>query len=98
MKQIPNSFDVATEQQLKEHMMFGGPWRGPLIIRGQGVYCYDRDGKEYLDFESQAWSLALGFGNQEIMEAAFEQAKFLYHMKGGLNTFPRLKLVDKRCV
>lgn len=95
MQHFPNSFDVATEQQLKNHMMFGGPWRGPLIVRGQGVFCYDRDGKEYLDFESQAWSLALGFGNQEVMEAAFEQAKFLYHMKGGLNTFPRLKLVEK---
>lgn len=95
MQNYPNSFDTATEQALKEHVMFGGPWRGPLIVRGEGVYCYDRDGKAYLDFESQAWSLALGFGNKEVMNAAFEQAQFLYHMKGGLNTFPRLKLVDK---
>lgn len=95
MADYPNSFDLPTEQSLREHVMFGGPWRGPLIVRGEGIYCYDRDNKEYMDFESQAWSLALGFGNQEILDAAFEQAKFLYHIKGGLNTFPRLKLADK---
>ncbi len=94
-KNYPNEMDRNTEVQMKEHVMFGGPWRGPLIVRGKGVYCYDRDEKEYLDLESQAWSLCLGFGNEEVMNAAFEQAEFLYHMKGGLNTFPRLKLADK---
>jgi 4-aminobutyrate aminotransferase-like enzyme len=39
--------------------------------------------------------LNLGFGNQEVIDAAFEQAKYVYHIKGGLNTFPRLKLVEK---
>lgn len=94
-KNYPNEVDVSTEARMKEEVMFGGPWRGPLIVRGKGVYCYDRNEKEYLDLESQAWSLGLGFGNEEVMEAAFEQAEFLYHMKGGLNTFPRLKLADK---
>ena len=95
MKDYPNTFDEKTEVNLREHLMFGGPWRGPLIVKGKGIYCYDREDNEYLDFESQAWSLNLGFGNQEVIDAAFEQAKYLYHIKGGLNTFPRLKLVEK---
>ena len=95
MDTFPNSLDISAEEELKKHIMFGGPWRGPLITRGEGVYCYDRDGKSYLDCESQAWSLNLGFGNKEVIDAAFEQAKYAYHMKGGLNTFPRLKLVEK---
>ncbi|MDR1902767.1 MAG: aspartate aminotransferase family protein [Treponema sp.] len=95
MSNYPNSMDLSTEESLAKNVMFGGPWRGPLITRGEGVYCYDRSGKTYLDCESQAWSLNLGFGNREVIDAAFEQAKYVYHMKGGLNTFPRLRLVEK---
>lgn len=95
MANFPNEFNLNQELELREHMMFGGPWRGPLITHGEGVYCYDRDGKAYLDCESQAWSLCLGFNNKEVLDAAIEQSKFAYHMKGGLNTFPRLKLVEK---
>ena len=91
----PYEVSKAQEEILKNNVMFGGPWRGPLITSGKGVYCYDRDGREYLDCESQAWSLGLGFGNEEILEAVFEQAKHVYHIKGGLNTFPRLRLVEK---
>lgn len=91
----PYEVSKAQEEILKNNVMFGGPWRGPLITSGKGAYCYDRDGREYLDCESQAWSLGLGFGNEEILEAVFEQAKHVYHIKGGLNTFPRLRLVEK---
>jgi len=94
-KSYPYEFSEKVEEKLKPHMMFGGPWRGPLMTHGKGVYCYDRQDKAYLDCESQAWSLCLGFGNQEVMDAAFEQAQNMYHMKGGLNTFPRLRLVEK---
>ena len=94
MSLYPNQFDETAELAYRDHLMFGGPWRGPLITHGEGVYCYDRENNAYLDCESQAWSLNLGFGNQEVLDAAFEQAKVLHHMKGGLNNFPRLKLVD----
>lgn len=91
----PNEFDQQEELRLRSELLYGGPWRGPLIVRGEGAYCYDHNEKEYLDCESQAWSLALGFNNQEVMDAVFEQAKYVHHIKGGLNTFPRLKLADQ---
>lgn len=95
MKNIPYHVDQEKELELKNHVMFGGPWRGPTMVRGEGVYCYDTTEKKYIDCESQAWSLGLGFGNKEVLDAAFEQAQFLYHIKGGLNTYPRLQLASK---
>ena len=37
LKNYPNEMDRNTEAQMKEHVMFGGPWRGPLIVSGFGI-------------------------------------------------------------
>jgi len=91
MEKFPNSIDAIAEEKLQKHTVFNGP----LMTHGEGIYWYDRNGKAYLDCESQAWSLCLGFGNKEVIDAAFEQAKHMYHIKIGLNSFPRLTLVEK---
>ena len=91
MDNYPNSIDLAAEEKLQKHAVFGGT----LMTHGEGIYWYDRTGKAYLDCESQAWSLCLGFGNKEVLDAAFEQAKHMYHIKVGLSTFPKLKLTEK---
>src|SRR4051795_3994140 len=44
---------------------------GPLIIeRGQGVFVYDSDGKAYIEGLAGLWCTALGYGNEELVEAA----------------------------
>jgi len=44
---------------------------GPLVIeRGAGVYVYDTDGKPYLEGMAGLWCTALGYGNEELVEAA----------------------------
>ena len=40
LKNYPNEMDRNTEAQMKEHVMFGGPWSVPVIVRGKGVYFY----------------------------------------------------------
>jgi len=44
---------------------------GPLVIsRGQGVYVYDENGKEYIEGLAGLWCTALGFSEPRLAEAA----------------------------
>jgi len=57
----------------------------PLIVRGDGVWLYDRDGTEYLDAVSGgAMVTSLGHGRNEAIEAATAQAErvsFIYNQQ-----------------
>ena len=46
----------------------------PTAVRGEGVYLYDSDGKQYLDACGGAAVSSLGHGNQEVIEAIKAQA------------------------
>ena len=46
----------------------------PKIDKGNGVYLYDTDGKDYLDASSGAITANIGHGVVEIKEAMIEQA------------------------
>lgn len=52
--------------------------QGSLIIeRGQGVFIYDVDGKEYLDGMAGLWNVNAGYGRAELAAAAEAQMKKL---------------------
>jgi Adenosylmethionine-8-amino-7-oxononanoate aminotransferase len=51
---------------------------GPLVIeRGSGIWLYDSDGKAYIDSMAGLWCTALGYGNEELIEAATAQMRKL---------------------
>ena len=51
---------------------------GPLIIeRGKGVFVYDTQGKAYIEGMAGLWCTALGYGNEELVEAAATQMRKL---------------------
>ena len=55
---------------------------GPLIIeRGQGVRVFDNTGKGYIEAMAGLWSVAVGFGEQRLADAAHAQMSKLpfYH-------------------
>ncbi len=44
---------------------------GPLILNeGRGVYLYDDKGRRYLEGMAGLWCTALGYGNEELVDAA----------------------------
>jgi adenosylmethionine-8-amino-7-oxononanoate aminotransferase len=43
------------------------------LERGEGVYVYDNEGKQYLEGMAGLWCTALGYGNQELIDASSEQ-------------------------
>src|SRR5579872_6034747 len=71
---------------------------GPLIIeRGQGVTVYDSDGKPYIEGMSGLWCTALGYGNEELVEAAAAQMRKLSfaHLFTGRSHDPAIELAEK---
>ena len=48
-----------------------------IITRGDGVYIYDSDNNKILDGMSGLWCVNIGYGRQELVEAATEQLKEL---------------------
>ncbi|WP_372876328.1 aspartate aminotransferase family protein [Pseudomonas sp.] len=71
---------------------------GPLLIeRGEGVYVYDEQGKQYLEAMSGLWSTALGFSNQRLIAAAERQLRTLpfYHVFGHKAHRPAIELAEK---
>ena len=44
---------------------------GPLILNeGRGIYLYDDQGKRYIEGLAGLWCTSLGYGNEELVEAA----------------------------
>lgn len=55
---------------------------GPMIIeRGRGIYVTDDTGKDYIEGLAGLWSVAVGFGEQRLIDRAAEQMRQLpyYH-------------------
>ncbi len=70
----------------------------PLVIeRGEGVFVYDTHGKPYIEGMSGLWCAGLGFGDEEMIEAATEQLRTLpyYHLFGAKGMEPAIELAEK---
>jgi len=67
------------------------------IENADGVYVYDANGKKYLEGLSGLWCTALGYSNQEIVDAAAAQMSRLpyAHMFGGKTHQIGMDLAEK---
>ena len=67
------------------------------LERGEGVYVYDNKGKQYLEGMAGLWCTALGYGNQELIDASSEQMGQLSysHMFSGKTHPVGMELSDK---
>ena len=45
----------------------------PVIVRGEGFYLYDADGKRYADLSSGLVAVNLGHGNRTVLDAMHAQ-------------------------
>jgi 4-aminobutyrate---pyruvate transaminase len=71
---------------------------GPLVIeRGKGVFVYDTQGNPYIEGMSGLWCAGLGFGDEEMIDAATEQLRTLpyYHLFGAKGMEPAIELAEK---
>ena len=71
---------------------------GPLILdKGEGVYVWDLEGKEYIEGMAGLWCTALGFNNERLINAAVEQMRKLpaYHTFFHRSNMPAIDLAEK---
>jgi 4-aminobutyrate---pyruvate transaminase len=71
---------------------------GPLVLeRGRGVFVYDTEGKEYIEGMAGLWCTALGYGNEELVEAAAAQMRKLpfAHLFSGKSHDPAIELAER---
>ncbi len=71
---------------------------GPIVVeRGKGVYVWDTSGNRYLEGMAGLWCTALGYGNEEMVEAAREQLSKLSfaHLFAARSHDPGVALAEK---
>ena len=71
---------------------------GPLVIeRGKGIWLYDSDGKGYIDSMAGLWCTALGYGNEELIDAVSAQMRKLSfgHLFAFKSHDPAIELAEK---
>ncbi|MEM7499331.1 MAG: aminotransferase [Pseudomonadota bacterium] len=68
-----------------------------LIEGGSGVHVWDDRGRRYIEGMAGLWCCGLGFGDQELIEAAQEQLARLpyYHLFAGRTHEPAIELAEK---
>lgn len=71
---------------------------GPLIIdHGKGIFVYDTNGREYIEGLAGLWSVAVGFNERRLVDAATEQMLKLpyYHTFSHKSHEPSIRLAEK---
>jgi 4-aminobutyrate--pyruvate transaminase len=71
---------------------------GPIVIdRGEGVFVTDTDGNRYVEAMAGLWSVAVGFGEKRLVEAASRQMAQLnyYHTFSHKSHGPAIELAER---
>lgn len=67
-------------------------WNPISIVRGEGAWFWDADGKRYLDWSSQLFNVNVGHGHPKVIAAIREQLGKLQYAMPGLASEPRARL------
>jgi adenosylmethionine-8-amino-7-oxononanoate aminotransferase len=70
----------------------------PLVIeRGEGVYLFTADGRRILDGMAGLWNVNVGYGREELAQAAYDQMKQLAFTSNfaGMTNIPATQLAHK---
>jgi adenosylmethionine-8-amino-7-oxononanoate aminotransferase len=94
--------DYATLQEQDKHQLHPlqhpKTHADPLVIeRGEGVYLYTADGRKILDGMAGLWNVDVGYGREELAQAAYEQMKRLAFTSNfaGMTNIPATQLAHK---
>ncbi len=71
---------------------------GPLVLeQAKGIYVHDVDGKPYIEAMAGLWCASLGYGNEELVEAAASQMRKLSftHLFSGRSHDPAIELAER---
>lgn len=66
-----------------------------MMTNGKGCYLTNEHGKQFLDGFSGLWCVNVGYGRQELAEAAYEQMKKLNYLAPSMSNEPAVELSEK---
>ncbi|MEO7006968.1 MAG: acetylornithine transaminase [Terrimesophilobacter sp.] len=66
-----------------------------LLVRGEGCYVWDEDGRKYLDFLAGIAVNALGHAHPVLVKAVSEQAASLVHVSNYFATAAQIELAER---
>ena len=69
-----------------------GAWNPISMAKADGIYFWDADGKQYLDWSSQLINVNVGHGNDHVIKAVQEQVTKMGHAYPGIATEMRARL------
>ncbi|PMB76039.1 MAG: aspartate aminotransferase family protein [Fervidicoccus fontis] len=68
-------------QERKDYVMSAVSLYHPItVVRGENAFLFDTEGKKYIDFTSGIGVTSLGHANPELIDAAVEQLRKLWHI------------------
>jgi acetylornithine aminotransferase len=71
--------------------------QGKALVKGEGVFLWDEDGKKYTDFLAGIAVCGLGHCHLKITEAICRQASTLVHVSNLFYTLPQAELASRLC-
>ena len=94
--------DAIRQASLKYQWMHNADWTEmaetgePIVmVKGEGVRVTDSTGRTWLDAHGGYTSVHLGYGREEIADAAFDQLMKVTFFPSGTTTVPVIELADK---
>src|SRR5207249_2306750 len=92
-KEMPTTVEILERGQ---KALIGNYARQPVVmVRGEGSYVWDSDGKRYLDLFAGFGGAILGHCHPALIAAAAEQAKKLWHVGNTFHTEPQIELAER---
>ena len=80
----------------KRHSIFSWSAQGAIdpspMVRGEGIYFWDANGKRYIDMNSQLMCVNIGHGERRVIEAIKRQAEELAYAGPGMASPVRARI------
>ena len=80
---------------MTQHQVMRGKDAPSRIVRAEGCFLYDDQGKKHLDGLAGLWCVNVGYGRQELADVARDQMGELCYAAPVLTTGPAVELADK---
>jgi 4-aminobutyrate--pyruvate transaminase len=92
----PEARDIAYQMHPNVNLRKYEKTGGLIIEKGEGIYVTDNNGKTYIEGMAGLWSVAVGFNEQRLVEAAKKQMELLpyYHNFTYKSTGPSIELAE----
>jgi adenosylmethionine-8-amino-7-oxononanoate aminotransferase len=97
MVQMNQGYDILAKdsQYLWHSMKPYNPDATMVVEKAEGAWVTDHTGKRYLDAMAGLWCVNVGYGREELADAAYEQLKSLAYFPLTQSHVPAIKLAEK---